>query len=70
MKRDLRKAIQEYDRRFGEGRNGAMYASDMEQILTISGYREKHDVGAVIIDSMKAAFMLGYRKGIKDSHNI
>lgn len=68
MNRNLKKAIQEYDRRFGEGKSGSMYLGDLLQIMDISNFRSNQDAYNLIIVSMKAGFMIGHRVAIRSNH--
>lgn len=71
--RDLRKAVDEYRRRFLRGnRDGLFYSSDFEQILDMcEGYSCKGWVTmSSLFDAMQygleAGFMIGYRKAVRD----
>ena len=66
MKRDLKKAIQDYRKRFRSGGDvdGAFYGSDLCQIKDISsGYVDS------VFNSLEAGFMIGYRKAQRDYRN-
>ena len=66
MKRDLKKAIQEYDQSFGNVKNRMLGVNDVEQIFEISDFRNSPDIYKLILTTFKAAFVLGYRKGKRD----
>lgn len=67
MQRDLRKAVQEYDKRFGAGNNGQFYVSDLNQIMDMSGYKQTYDVYSVMCTALKVGFIVGRRSS---RHNI
>jgi len=67
MRRSMKKAIEEYERRFvrvpenvNRGR-GAFYVSDSCQLLEMS--RDKYEL---LTNALEAGFMVGYRLGRKD----
>lgn len=62
MKRDLRKALKEYDKSFGgnDGR-GAFYLSDLDQILDITEFKRRFDVPGTIHAALKIGFIIGRR---------
>ena len=53
MPRDIKKAIEEYQRRFGD----VFYTSDYDQIYKMS----KGDKFSLIDNALTAGFMIGYR---------
>lgn len=64
MKRDLKRAIQQYDRLFADrpGTAGKIYTSDVEQIRKISGKGLSNVVlYNAICYALKAGFIIGYR---------
>ena len=70
MKRDLKKAIQEYKKNY-EGRSdgaGAFYMDDLRQIQAtaegMSGFNRDFEL---INNALMAGFMIGYRKGKADT---
>lgn len=62
MKRDLRKALKEYDKSFGgnDGR-GAFYMSDLDQILDITEYKRRLDIVGTIHTALKIGYIIGRR---------
>jgi hypothetical protein len=69
MKRDLSKAINEYQRRFERTKTGVFYAGDYDQLREMSV-----NVFDLVHNSLAAGFMIGYRcakreqkKGRKES---
>lgn len=64
MKRDLKKYVIEYEKRFYGLKNGkgAIYSSDLEQLKNISSCT--YDL---IGNSLKAGIIIGYRLGIKEA---
>ena len=69
MKRDLKKAVQEYDKRYSkkDSGEGAFYASDIIQIKEMSeGNTAANLLFDAISNALKAGFMIGYRKALRD----
>ncbi len=66
MKRDMRKAIADYKKRYGGKTNaeGAFFCDDIAQIAEISGGVDK--TYNLIENSLLAGFMIGYRKAQRD----
>lgn len=67
MKRDLRKTLESYKRRYEgkAGKEGAFYVSDLDQIRAFSVYGEDREYD-LIDNSLKIGFMIGYRKAQRD----
>lgn len=62
MKRDLRKALKEYERQFGgNGSRGAFYMSDLDQILDITEFKRRLDVPGTIHTALKIGYIIGRR---------
>lgn len=73
MKRDLQKALQEYQKKFGgNDKRGAFYYSDIEQIRTMSTPPGSivPDLFKVIGNALRAGFMIGYRTAKREKRNI
>lgn len=69
MKRDLQKAVQDYQKRYYNSRSneGAFYASDFYQIKEISGGGyDARTLYNAIGNALEAGFMIGYRKAQRD----
>jgi len=70
MERDLKKAIQEYDKRFNNAAHneGAFYAMDCYKIKEMS---KGNTIDSLLYDAisnaLKAGFMIGYRKAQRDA---
>lgn len=66
MKRNMRKAIADYKKRYGGKTNaeGAFFCVDIAQIAEISGGVDK--TYNLIENSLFAGFMIGYRKAQRD----
>ena len=64
MKRDLKKYVIEYEKRFYGLKNGkgAIHVSDFEQLKNISSCTFD-----LIGNSLKAGIIIGYRLGIKEA---
>ena len=73
MKRNLQKALQDYEKQFGgNDQRGAFYMSDLEQIRELST-----PAGSTLPDpyqlagnALRAGFMIGYRTAKKEKRNI
>lgn len=63
MKRDIAKAIEEYRRKFGQlnGKTGAFYPTDIEQILALSEAEGVNRLYRIITDALEAGFIIGCR---------
>ena len=61
MKRDISRMIQEYDQEARNTMKDQFYASDLEQIIEVSGYKQSHDVYSILSTALKAGFMIGRR---------
>ena len=71
MKRDLKKAIADYERQFESKTNttkGTFYRDDIIQLRDMSyGHKTVNETLCdAIMYSLKAGFMLGYRAGRRD----
>ena len=64
MKRDLKKYVIEYEKRFYGLKNGkgTIYCSDLQQLKEISS-----STIDLIANSLKAGIIIGYRLGIKEA---
>lgn len=62
MKRDLKKALQEYEKSFGgnDGR-GAFYIDDYKQIIEMTDFYKRGDIIETVITALKIGFIIGRR---------
>ena len=61
MKRDLRKALRDYDKSFSGTTHGAFYLSDLDQILEITEFKRRLDVVGTIHTALKIGYVIGQR---------
>lgn len=65
MRRDLRKYIDEYTRKYLDRENktyrGQFYGDDFYQILEITGRPEKNRDAYLVWNALRAGFMVGYK---------
>ena len=69
MRRDLRKYIAEYIRRYDGTEKDSFRVSDYQQIWKMS--REEPNGGLyydLVFNGLMAGFMVGYKKAIRDQH--
>jgi len=71
MKRDLTKAVAEYDRKFNNPQTGkgAFYLDDMEQIRNMSKSKTGQGTSlySAIGNALKVGFIVGYRTAQRDA---
>lgn len=65
--RDLRKSIEEYQKKFYNSNSGCFYASDIEQIAQLATDSGRVDLYEAISSALQAGFMVGYRYGKKEA---
>ena len=67
--RSMEKAINDYQAKFnGNTGDGALYMTDILQIRdTVEGLTGGDRDFELISNALQAGFMIGYRKGVKDS---
>lgn len=68
MARSMEKAVAEYKTRFGQsnGTNGAIYCSDIQQIIDMTRNSGRDSVYDAITWALQAGYMMGYRKAKRD----
>lgn len=58
----IRKAIAQYEKKFEAAEAGKYYTTDLIEVREIGG----GDLALTIAAGLKAGYMIGYRKGLKD----
>lgn len=67
MQRDLRKYLADYMEHFEKKNRGCFYTNDFYQIMEITADGGEGGVYSLILNSLMAGFMIGYRKAKRDS---
>ena len=58
------KAAEEYDRKEWKKNEAAFYPTDIQDIYNHSKYK---DISDLMAEALKAGFMMGYKKGLRDA---
>ena len=67
MKRNLTKIVKAYEDKYTAKDAEKFYASDLEQLLTMSATDGQTDGWKLMNNSLNAGFMIGYQAALRDT---